>query len=172
MREFLRVYPDFIFYGFEAQKELLPYAQKIKEEFPDRIAQLEFKAVSTHDGTADFYLAQQWGENYRGASTLVLGQGKEKRNIDFSNPVNIETINFSRWIKKMFHRDDYLIVKMDIEGSEFPVLTQLVHDNSLDYINEIFIEFHNEKKLLSRFLRKQWLVYEIRKRGIMLHPWK
>ena len=47
-----------------------------------------------------------------------------------------------RKIKENFSKDDYIVVKMDIEGSEFSVLDGLIRENMIEYINEIYVEFH------------------------------
>jgi len=54
----------------------------------------------------------------------------------------VECIDFSRWVLDNFKEDDHIIVKMDIEGAEFRVLVKMIHDGSINYINELYVEWH------------------------------
>lgn len=55
---------------------------------------------------------------------------------------DVEVINFSSFLKKTVTIDDYVIIKMDVEGSEFAVLDKLIRDNSIDFVNDLYVEFH------------------------------
>lgn len=54
----------------------------------------------------------------------------------------VRTIDFSDFIDKNCEDDDFVLVKMDIEGSEFHVLDRLIHTGAIKKINEIYVEFH------------------------------
>ena len=54
----------------------------------------------------------------------------------------VKTINFSEFLKNKISSDDFVLVKMDIEGSEFSVLDSLIETGLFKLINEIYIEFH------------------------------
>ena len=54
----------------------------------------------------------------------------------------VESIDFSEFIKEKVTIDDFVVVKLDIEGSEFDVIDKLIEKDILKYINEIYIEFH------------------------------
>jgi len=54
----------------------------------------------------------------------------------------VETIDFSSFIKEHSTPEDFVLIKMDIEGSEFDVLDKIVKDNTLEYIDKIYVEFH------------------------------
>jgi len=73
-------------------------------------------------------------------STLMAG----KVSIwDHFKKVQIQCFDFSEWIKVF--KDDYLIVKMDIEGAEFPILEKLITDGTDKYINQLWVEMHPNK---------------------------
>ena len=59
--------------------------------------------------------------------------------------VNVEAIDFDLWIKENFSIDDYIILKMDIEGAEYEVLNHMFENGSIKYINVLFYEFHSHK---------------------------
>jgi FkbM family methyltransferase len=62
---------------------------------------------------------------------------------DWSDPVLVECIDFSQWIKNNFSKEDYIFVKMDIEGSEYKILPKMIDDGSINYINDLAIEWHD-----------------------------
>jgi hypothetical protein len=53
-----------------------------------------------------------------------------------------ECIDFSSWIAGNFAESDYLIVKMDIEGSEYAVLDKMASDGTLGWVDELYVEWH------------------------------
>lgn len=98
------------------------------------------KAVWISDGFLDYYRSN---EKLRVGSTLI----KEKKSgkIDKQHPIKVETIDFSKWILENLNEDDYIILKMDIEGAEYKVLPKMFEDGSFAYINELWIEWHYRK---------------------------
>lgn len=56
--------------------------------------------------------------------------------------IKVNSIDLSGWIKTNFTKDDYIILKMDIEGAEYEILKKMFVDDTIDYINELWIEWH------------------------------
>lgn len=56
---------------------------------------------------------------------------------------SVPCIDFSEWLEQF--RGDYVVVKMDIEGAEFPVLEHLIKTGNISIINKLFVEFHANK---------------------------
>lgn len=98
------------------------------------------KVVWIRDGKIKFYL-----------SDTPLGNGssviKEKRtgNLDKDNPITLRCIDFSQWVKKHFTPEDYIFIKMDIEGAETEVLKKMMEDKTLSYIDKLSVSFHYNK---------------------------
>ena len=73
-----------------------------------------------------------------GASSL----NKNKSNWNLSSghrsvkEVQVEAVDFSKWLENTFQADDYIVLKMDIEGSEYEVLSKMMVDNSIDLVRE------------------------------------
>lgn len=105
------------------------------------------EAISDSDGEFDFYLAG----NKIGSS---LENGKD--NIDLNKKILVKTIDLSKWIADNFLKDDYIILKLDIEGSEFKVMKRLFETNIIEYIDEIYLELHSEEKVrVGKVLREE-----------------
>ena len=122
-----------------------------KEDLEKLGVEVIYKGVSTIDGTATFYQVSEdkYGATDRrtGASTLI--HQKAEWNLRAGHRANeeltIETIDFSRWIKENFAKKDFIILKMDIEGMEYEVLQKMIDDGTINYIDELLIEFHWKK---------------------------
>lgn len=145
------------------------------------------KAVWVKDGTIEFardvrkfeYIAP----NNIGADGVVgeltnVGCHLKQDNIliknssgeDFDDVVEVECIDFSAYLRSK-NGYDRIIVKMDIEGSEFGVLRHLLKENTINLIDEIYVETHE------RFMSDETeestieLLNEIRSKGVIVHKW-
>jgi FkbM family methyltransferase len=59
------------------------------------------------------------------------------------NSLKVKCFDFSSFIKDNFNKEDYIVVKLDIEGAEYEVMDKLISDNTIDYIDSIYVEWHN-----------------------------
>jgi FkbM family methyltransferase len=98
------------------------------------------KAVWIKNGKQKFY-----------RSSAILKDGgtliKEKitGELDKKNPLLVDTLDFSKWIIENLSIEDYIILKMDIEGAEYKVISKMIKDGSFSYIDELYIEWHRSK---------------------------
>lgn len=86
-----------------------------------------------------------------------------------SKKIKVKTLNFSNWLIKF--KEDFVIVKMDIEGAEFPVIDKLLKDNTIDIISILFVEFHHNKIREYTTEYKNGLLKKINKK-IEVYEWK
>jgi FkbM family methyltransferase len=157
------------FYAFEPQPELKNSVDWLRTHpFPQVPLHFFNKAVWIKDGHIDFYLSEP-SPNARAGSTAL--RGKNSNNIDYLHPITVESIDFSRWIRKTFRRTDYLVVKMDIEGAEYAVLERMVADGTIDYIDELMVEFHWERIATLTKERHDVLVASLKERVPTLKDW-
>jgi hypothetical protein len=73
-------------------------------------------------------------------------------------------------VKSYFDEDDFIIVKMNIEGAEYKVLNKMIRSKSINYINELFIEFHYKKMDMPENEHNQ-LVGKLEKSGLDVQLW-
>jgi FkbM family methyltransferase len=132
--------PQFRFYGFDILRELEPIARQMERDHPDRIASLEFAAISDTDGTIPFFEVNEWGPNFKGGSSTMNSYLQEKRGGIIPQPTR--ALDFSGWVSRKFDAEDFVAVKMDIEGAEYPVLEKMLADGSIDAVKIMLIEFH------------------------------
>jgi len=63
--------------------------------------------------------------------------------------VNVSGIDVANWLQQNFVWDDFVIVKMDIEGAEHHVLPHLATNPSKSLIDALFYEEHDAKWAVS-----------------------
>jgi len=74
-----------------------------------------------------------------GGSSLIY----EKTNIDRSAAFVVECIDFSKFL---FDLDkDVSVLKVDIEGSEYHLISHLINSGAINYVKNIFVEDHERK---------------------------
>ena len=73
----------------------------------------------------------------------------------------VECIDFSKWLEKTVKKEDYVIIKMDIEGAEFDVIEKMILDQTIKLVDELHVEFHEQR------FRDKYNFYKSRKDKIM-----
>jgi len=121
----------FEYYAFDPAMNL--EASKVK--FPH--VNLYKKAVWISDGEIEFYTSGRMGGRANG---LYHNKRASRENV-----LKIASIDFSSWIKNNFSPDDYIIVKMDIEGAEFEVIPKMISDGTINYVDIIYLELHGKR---------------------------
>lgn len=92
------------------------------------------------------------------------------QNFGLPEAITVNAIDFSSWVSSNFDKNDYIIVKMDIEGAEYEILKKMLVENTIDYINEFWVEWHftNQQKYYN--IANQFAKL-ITQRGIKLVDW-
>lgn len=92
------------------------------------------KAAWIEDGEIDYTL------NPLPESSTVM---KEKQDWGKGKVIKVSCFDFSAWLKKF--RYDQVIIKMDCEGAELPILTKMIEDGTDDIADITLVEFHDGK---------------------------
>lgn len=86
---------------------------------------------------------------------------KEKNTWGDGLVVKVPAFDFSEWIKQF--RGDHVLLKLDCEGAELPILTKMLQDGTDDIPNLVMVEWHdgkmptyhsNKKDILDNFRSK------------------
>lgn len=152
------------FFAFEPQPELAHVAAQVGARHPGVALHFESKAVWVRDEPLSFFLATNWETNYKAGSTLMEGHTKNAAAVDYGHPVTVQAFDFSAWMLRTFDRTDTVVVKMDIEGAEYPVLEKMLQDGSIDLVRGLIVEFHQHMNDTIDKARHEALVGAVAKR--------
>jgi len=151
---------DFEQFAFECNPVLV---DKLQKESP-WLTVLN-RAVWINEDEIPMYMGSG---KYTESSSLI----KEKRTgkLDKDNPTMVKGIDFSQWIKDTFSPEDFICVKMNIEGAEYEVLNKMIEDGTLDYVHQFYIQWHWKKINLDRKIHDK-LVSDLDDAGATIFHW-
>ena len=140
---------DFVIFAFEPEPRCFEHIERVQKQVPN-ITHIK-KGVATTNGTASF----QTG------NLTVSGTMREDKTWGLTGSVQlIETVDICEWLNNNINEDDYVILTMDIEGTEYDILPTMLDNKCCDLINKMYVEFHGNKmkkdtKDLEQTLRKK-----------------
>ncbi len=127
---------DYIIYAFECEprlrKSMKSLSNKYKFRFIDKAVWISNDSIQLYPGKG----------KYTQSGSVIASK---KKYIDKENPIIVDAVDFSQWIMDNFHKDSYMICKMNIEGAEYDVLEKMIKDGSIKYINKLYVAFHYRK---------------------------
>lgn len=114
--------------SFEPNPELVP-------KIPKRPwASVLEQAIWTKDETLEFQFAPV--EPLGGSVVSSVVKFPEMKKLP------VKAVDFGRWLERTYRKEDVVYVKFDIEGAEYPVIEQMLHDGTIKMIDRFYIEFH------------------------------
>lgn len=51
-------------------------------------------------------------------------------------------IDFAEFLRKRYKKEDYVVAKIDVEGSEFALFDHLLSTGAASLVDELFVEWH------------------------------
>ncbi len=132
--------------------EPFPSCDKYYEDFKN--IQLHKKAVWIYDGEVDFYMKKGLWKFDMGNS--LIERKKLKKEEDESIKIKVPCIDFSKWVLDLNEgslgmNEKKIVLKMDIEGSEYAVLNKMIKDGSIKKVDTLLIEWHAHKIKVSMY---------------------
>ena len=124
---------EFSIDSFEANPELIPILKQ-KIGLIDESINLHELAVDVEEGSKNFYL-QSWGA--RTGSSLVKGKESTSEN-EF---IEVKTIDLPEWIKENCSSDEFTILKLDVEGTEYDIVKKIINNNIQNKIDVLLVEW-------------------------------
>lgn len=131
---------EFEFIGFESAD--YRRLQATRARFSQINFQLVEKLVWIHDGSVEF---DSDGES-ADCRLFEVSRLEDLEPWRHPNPSAVlrplPCVDLARYIRETFSPEDYLILKLDIEGAEYEVLHHLVETQAVQRLNELYVEFH------------------------------
>jgi FkbM family methyltransferase len=118
--------------SFEAVPQLANELSKIYDT--DDSVQICNAAVYIEDSMIDINICPAFTD---GSSILTTLNDNHK-----ARQVKVPCFDLSTWISNNFTTEDYIILKLDIEGAEYQVLPKLIADGTINLISELWGEWH------------------------------
>jgi FkbM family methyltransferase len=181
LREFMNMFQmgeDWSIHTFEANP--VTYSVFASRRLPhlSKNIQAYNYAVTTYDGTIDMYVESPDTE------IRDTGQGSSIISKDKWNPqdgvlkfkeelVPVPCIDLSKFVESNTDKDDFIVMKVDVEGAEYDILDKMLEEGTLHRVNHLFVEFHAKyfTNLEEMRAREADLVTRINSQGIQLHHW-
>jgi FkbM family methyltransferase len=86
----------------------------------------------------------------------------------------IQSVDFASWLREHYTKDDFVVLKMDVEGGEWELLKHLDDTGAIELIDELMLECHPREADASVSWMHQScidLTNHYRTRGIASHRW-
>ena len=130
---------DVCYYGFEANPAHYKRLKRLKTHFHTRNVHIWNQPVANHNQHITFYHANttsDYANEEWGFSATAWSK--------YSVPVRLKAIDFPKWFAGMKFDSTMttILMKMDIEGSEYEVLAALLAQGSLCTLHTVTIEWH------------------------------
>jgi FkbM family methyltransferase len=118
------------------------------DEYDGKLTLLK-KAIWVEDCTLPFYLSRDPNQ----VSSSVIKDKLCKVGSDFTSyhddPIEVEAIDFSEWVRSNIKPNHRLVLKLDIEGAEYEVLWKMIRDGTIAAVKKLYVEFHNHVRAVS-----------------------
>lgn len=94
----------------------------------------------------------------------------------------IKGFDFADWLKKTVSERDFVVMKMDVEGTEFDLIPRLFETGAICLIDEVFLECHYNRfqrccpgvrsaKYHKTYAQCLDLFTSLRQSGVLVHQW-
>ncbi|KAJ4704326.1 Methyltransferase [Melia azedarach] len=155
-------------YKLKKKVTLLPYAAWVRNET------LSFEI--NHDPGQEEEVVKGRGMG-RIQPVQSLSDGGSDSEVD-----RIQGFDFADWLKKIVTDKDFVVMKMDVEGTEFDLIPRLFETGAICLIDEIFLECHYNRwqkccpgerspKYEKTYDQCLELFTSLRQSGVLVHQW-
>ncbi|XP_033635769.1 uncharacterized protein LOC117296813 [Asterias rubens] len=180
---FQETYPnghDYTIHSFEIDDRLAPYFKPYKNH------NLHCPVgVAATDGNMTAYSEAAWGPNkglnngkdmqWGGGSLFVNKQEKDDDKTGGVRKLSyrklIPTVDLARWIKDSFTKEDYVILKLDVEGAEYGILRNMLDHGAFDFIDKYYGEYHDSQPTGWSQADKNKIRADIKTAGFTMIDW-
>lgn len=97
-------------------------------------------AAYAGQGTLDFYVGKD-NQNEGGTTQ----KGKLTGRVDYDKPLKVPCLDFAKWLKENVKEEDFVVVKMNIEGGEYALMAHLLKEDVTGLIDKFYIQLHAHK---------------------------
>ncbi|XP_071947611.1 uncharacterized protein [Antedon mediterranea] len=180
---FRETYPDgkqFIIHSFEIDERLAPYFSPyekhylhcpvgVASEYGNMTAFME--SAWSPDKDKNNGRDVQWGGGSLYVDKNELEDDKTGGPRHLSYRKQIPVVDLSKWIQENTRKEDYVILKLDVEGAEFLILEKMLNDGTFAWIDKYYGEYHQRQPVgLSRSMTSQ-IIKDVENKGRKMLDW-
>ena len=122
-----------------------------------------------------FYGVAESGNNTSLGASIITNHKTGSYHLQKEAAVLVETFDFSKFLLEKSMIYDEIIVKMDVESSEYDILEKLINDKNIKLIDRLFVEFHSnwmkESKVKDTYILREKKLIETLPLFTKLHIW-
>ncbi|XVE97160.1 hypothetical protein REPUB_Repub02eG0287300 [Reevesia pubescens] len=158
---------------YEAKKKtvtLLPYAAWVRNET------LSFE-INRDPGQEEVKEVTDKGRGMGRIQPLKSSRAELNSEVD-----EIQGFDFAEWLKNTVTEKDFVMMKMDVEGTEFDLIPRLFETGAICLIDEVFLECHYNRwqrccpgqrstKYGKNYSQCLKLFTSLRENGVLVHQW-
>jgi len=155
-------FTDFdLFIGLEPVKSLYEAAvKKTKNNNKVKLFNAAIDNIPEKEKEIVFYEDTGRGNMQFGSS--IMSDKKMKSNRE----IKATCLGVVPFFQGMFKEDDYIVLKLDIEGKEYDVLDGLIESGEISKVDKLYVEWHWRKVASISKERHQTLVKKLQKLGL------
>lgn len=131
---------DFEFIGFESPN--FKFLAETRRRFAHVPFSLIEKLVWTFDGAVAFDTDGESHDCRLLEVSCVEGEQPYRHSNPHAVVQHLPCVDLANYISQSFSHDDYLVLKLDIEGAEYNILERLIETQVLLRIKELYVEYH------------------------------
>ncbi|KAF8721384.1 hypothetical protein HU200_023096 [Digitaria exilis] len=176
--EVFAVEADPAFHGEYATKKgvtLLPYAAWVRNET------LTFEIKDGPGKKGDNNNSSAKRGNGRGMGRIRHAAGAAK-GVSSGEVRRVPAFDLAAWLKRTVSEQDYVVMKMDVEGTEFDLIPRMIDTGAICLVDELFLECHYNRwqrccpgerslKYTNTYGQCLELFASLRNSGVLVHQW-
>lgn len=98
--------------------------------------------VMDYDGEVDFYCDESTKQTH-----TVVGTATSKATLPVVKKL---AFDLAGWMLETFKPEDYIVLKIDIEGAEYAVVQRLIDSGAISLVQELYVEWHRVAVMRSK----------------------
>ncbi len=137
-------HPNVSFELFEPNPNCFAHLHKLNDVINGKVKLNPF-GIGTEDGDVKFFgLDQAEGGALSQGGSIVKSHNSNHYSASDASSIDVKLVDFSKYLQSKASQFNKIIVKMDIEGAEVELLEKMIADNSIRFINVLYVEFHSQ----------------------------
>jgi len=145
-------------YSIEPNPALLPHWQTIRDRHIKHLGGMEFiNKAAWIEETALMFSETDFD---LGATVMPDKNG-------YNKTIEVPAFDFSTWLEQF--RGQEVVIKMNCEGAEYPILQKMIQDKTDDIPQSIMVEFHSKKMSGDYYTKEQYIIKNI---NTKLYEWR